>query len=130
MVKNGKSCKKCGKILSRKSKLRGHSLTKHGKLNLITIVPDRGKLDAHKLQVSNGKIASIQVMVANCDECSHTSELRNTFGTHIQSSHVWTVHSLKLLASSWFSTEQNEEISAKFAVNGTTTLSDSLNILS
>ena len=93
MVKNVKSCKKCGKILSRKSnlmphnlnntsnvmetrsiqmfccncyfksgignKLRGHLLMKHGKLNLITIVPDRGKLDAHKLQVSNGKIASI-----------------------------------------------------------------------
>ena len=112
MVKNGKRCKKCGKILSRKSnlkpqnlnntsrsvkmfccncdfksgignKLQGHSLMKHGKLNLVTIVPDRGKLDAHKLQVSNGKIASIQVMVANCDKCSPTAVVwKPAWATH------------------------------------------------
>ena len=74
-------------------------------MSLVEVVPDRGKLDTHnKPQDTNEKIASIQVMVANCDECSHASELRNTFETHIQSSHVWTDHSLKFFAIYWFST--------------------------
>ena len=50
------------------NKLQGHLLMKHSKLNLVTIVPDRGKLDAHRLQVTNGKITSIQVKMANCQK--------------------------------------------------------------
>ena len=87
MDKNGKRYKKCGKMISRKSNLNPHIVINISK-SLETESPDRGKLDTHKTQGTNGKIASIQVMVANCDECSHTSKLRNTFGTHIQYSHV------------------------------------------
>ena len=146
MVKNGKRCKKCGKMFCRKSnlkphnvnimskalktksinmsveccncdiksgianKLRGHLLMKHSKLNLVTIVPDRGKLDSHRLQVTNGKITSIQVKMANCHKCSHTSVFRSDFGLHIQAG-----HSIELFFSSLYSTEKDEETATKIA---------------
>ena len=44
--------------------LRVHLLIKHVKLNFYTVVPDIGKLDNHKPKVTNGKIASIHVMMA------------------------------------------------------------------
>ena len=62
-------------------------------------------MNAHKLQVSNGKIASIQVMVANCDKCSPTSVFRSYFGLHIQTSHEPSVSSL-------FSVGQDEMFTA------------------
>ena len=37
-------------------------------------------------------IGSIQVKLSNCDKCGHNCVLRNRFGSHIQSLHVWTDH--------------------------------------
>ena len=79
------------------------------------------KLDAHKLQVSNGKIASIQILVANCDKCSPTSVFRSHLGLHIH-----TDHSLELFLSSLYSTEKDEETATKLAVKWTTLLVSSV----
>ena len=98
-------CCNCDQKSGIETELWVHLLMKHGKLNLVTVIPDRGKLDAHKLQVSNGKIASIQILVANCDKCSPTSVFRSYFGLHIQTSHEPSVSSL-------FSVGQDEMFTA------------------
>ena len=67
--------------------LREHLLKKHGKLSLVEVIPDRGKLDSYKPIVTNVESSSIQVMTASCDKCSCTSMFRSHFGLHIQTSH-------------------------------------------
>ena len=59
-------------------------------------------------------IGSIQVKLSNCDKCGHNCVLRNRFGSHIQSLHVWTDHMKPdVPVKSLFSTEYDKDLTTK-----------------
>ena len=76
-----------------------------------------------RLLVKHG-IRIIQVKLSNCDKCSQTFVLKSNFGSHIQSSHVWTDHkkpavlinSLFITEQDEFITEQGEDLTTKVVV--------------
>ena len=62
-------------------------------------------------------IEIIQVELSICDKCDQTFVLKSNFGSHIQSSHVWTDHKKPaVLVHFLFIMEQDEEVIAE-AVN-------------
>ena len=104
-VKKSLECCNCELRIAVETLLREHLLKKHGKLSLVEVIPDRGKLDSYKPIVTNVESSSIQVMMASCEKCSCTSMLRSHFGLHIQTSHEPYVSSL-------FSVGQDEVFTA------------------
>ena len=71
-VKKSLECCNCELKIAIEILLREHLLKKHGKLSLVEVIPDRGKLDSHKPKVTNVESSSIQVMMASCEKCSCT----------------------------------------------------------
>ena len=69
-------------------------------------------------------IEIIQVELSICDKCDQTFVLKSNFGSHIQSSHVWTDHkkpavlinSLFITEQDEFITEQGEDLTTKVVV--------------
>ena len=94
-VKKSLECCNCELRIAVETLLREHLLKKHGKLSLVEVIPDRGKLDSYKpIVTTNVESSSIQVMMASCEKCSCTSMFRSYFGLHIQTSHEPSVSSL------------------------------------